>query len=101
MSSASFSCLIRVRLHALCCIFFVWDFLAGFSCFLWAVVRFPNEISNAFYLHIFRARFPCGGVHAFAQHNLLMRFHAFWVVTRFAHESSCFLALMRFPEISV
>jgi hypothetical protein len=26
------------------CTYFVREFLTGFSCFLWAVVRFPNEI---------------------------------------------------------
>ena len=35
MNSASFSCLTLVRCHGLCCIFVVWDFLAGFSWFLW------------------------------------------------------------------
>ncbi len=81
MYFASFSYLTLMRM--LCAAHFAWDFLTGFWYFLWAIiVRFPYESS------------------CFLLHHLLMRIHAFWAATSFHCESSCFLALMRFHEIS-
>ncbi len=54
MNSVSFSCLTLMRLDALCCTFFEWNFLTQFSCFLWAVVRFsygPAKKANSNYMH--------------------------------------------------
>ncbi len=90
MNSASISCLTLMWLGALRCTYFVRDFLTGFSCFLWAVVRFPYEIW-CFGVHHFRVRVPHeSSCLCFLVHNLLMRCHAYWAVTRFAHEMSCF-----------
>ncbi len=60
------------------------------SCFFWAVVRFPNEMS-CFCVYNFRVKFPYES-------------SCFWLgnlLSRFPNEISCFLALMRFHEISL
>jgi hypothetical protein len=78
-----------MRLDTLCFTFFVRNFLTGFS-WLWAVGRFPYEI-RWFWAHHFRVRVPHESS-CFLVYYLLMRCHAFWAVTRFAHEMSCFSA---------
>jgi hypothetical protein len=61
-------------------------------------VRFSYEISW-FWVHNFFMRFAYESSF-FLLHNLLMRVHAFFAASRFAYGISCFLALMRFYEIS-
>ena len=112
MNSVSICCLTLMRLDALCCRFVVWDFLTRFSCFLWAVVRFPYEMS-CFRVNNFRVRVPHESS-SFLVHNLLMRCHAFWGghemclcdfmlfgplwdFNIFSYKFSCFLMPMRFP----
>lgn len=89
--SASFSCLTLMRLHALCCTHFSYEISQrDVSCFFWAVVRFPYEMS-CFCVYNFRVRFPYES-------------SCFWLgnlLSRFPNEISCFLALMRFHEISL
>ncbi len=50
-------------------------------------------------MHNFSLRFPYNSW-CFLLHNLLLRSHAFETATRFPFEISCFLALLRFHDIS-
>jgi hypothetical protein len=52
------------------------------------MLRFPYEIW-CFWVHHFRVRVPDESS-CFSVHNLLMWCDAYWAVTRFAHEMSCF-----------
>ncbi len=89
-----------MRLDALCCTFFVWDFQTGFSCFFGAVVaRFSYEIScfwsshNYFFLRL--AGYFSGEISCFFA---VMRFHALLTVMRCLCEILCILLRTRYPD---
>ena len=92
--------IILMQLHALCCTFLVWGFLAGFSCFFGVlllshesscflgVTRCPYEMSWCVSLERF---------HEICKWDLLMRYaYEIWCFSlhdclmKFAVESSCF-----------
>ena len=80
-SASSLSCLTLLRLHALCCTLFFWDFLAGFPFGFGPLWDFLL-LAAWFFFWDFLVR-----VHAFCYifflWDLLMRFHAFWLLWDF------------------